>query len=65
MTGSDWTGHAGPVTRSIAYVLDAIIVSVLATGAVVAVGLVAAAIGSQARDLARAVVSAYVLTQPT
>jgi uncharacterized RDD family membrane protein YckC len=57
--------YAGSVSRSIAYVVDALIVSILAIGAVTAVTLVAAAVGAQARDLAHAVVSVSVVLLPS
>jgi uncharacterized RDD family membrane protein YckC len=56
--------HAGPVSRAIAYLLDALIVALLFTGAVIVTGLVASVIGAQAHDLVRAAVSAYLLVLP-
>jgi uncharacterized RDD family membrane protein YckC len=58
-------GYAGSVSRSIAYVLDALIVASLSIGAVTAVTLVAAVAGAQARDLAHAVVSVSVVLLPS
>jgi uncharacterized RDD family membrane protein YckC len=58
-------GYAGSVSRSIAYVLDALILSSLSIGAVTVVTLVAAVAGAQARDLAHAVVSVSVVLLPS
>ncbi|GIE98491.1 RDD family protein [Paractinoplanes rishiriensis] len=55
---------AGPVSRSLAYVLDALVVAVAATACVAALGLVASVVGTGARDLARAVTAAYLVVLP-
>lgn len=57
-------GYAGPVSRSVAYLLDALLVSTLATGTAAVAGLVAEAIGPWARDLAHMFVAAYVVVLP-
>jgi uncharacterized RDD family membrane protein YckC len=56
--------RAGPVSRAIAYLLDALVVAVLFTGGAVITGVVASVIGAQATALARAAVSAYLLVLP-
>ncbi|GID30852.1 RDD family protein [Paractinoplanes brasiliensis] len=56
--------YAGLVSRFLAYVLDALIVSVLAGAAAAVLGLVASVVGYEARELARAVVSTYVVFLP-
>jgi uncharacterized RDD family membrane protein YckC len=55
---------AGPVSRTLAYALDALIVAVSFTGGATVAGLIASVIGSQAHDLARAAASAYLLALP-
>jgi uncharacterized RDD family membrane protein YckC len=56
--------YAGPVSRTIAYVLDTLVVAVLFTGGAVVVGMTASVIGAQAHDLARAAASAYLVVLP-
>jgi len=58
------TDYAGLVSRSIAYVLDALVVGFLVSAAVAVVLVVAAVAGAHARDLAVAAASAYVLFLP-
>ncbi|OJF09732.1 RDD family protein [Couchioplanes caeruleus] len=55
--------YAGPVSRTIAYVLDAVIVAVLFTGAIAVAGVIATVLGVQ--ELTRAVASGYLLVLPT
>jgi len=55
---------AGLVSRSIAYVLDTVVVLFFVSGAVAVVLVVAAVAGAHARDLAIAAASAYVLVLP-
>ncbi|WP_433788919.1 RDD family protein [Actinoplanes sp. CA-252034] len=58
--------YAGLVSRSTAYLLDALIVAVMAGVATVVFGLVASALlGSEGRELARIVLSTYVIFLPT
>jgi uncharacterized RDD family membrane protein YckC len=64
MTTSVRAEYAGPVSRTIAYVLDTVIVAVLFTGAATVAGLVASVVGARAHDLARAAASAYLLLLP-
>jgi uncharacterized RDD family membrane protein YckC len=52
------TRYAGPVSRAIAYLIDALLVAVTFTTGGVVVGLIASVIGAGAEDLARAVTSA-------
>lgn len=56
--------YAGMVSRTIAYLLDALLVAVTFTFGAVGVGLIASVIGAEARDLARAVTSAYAFLLP-
>jgi uncharacterized RDD family membrane protein YckC len=56
--------YAGAVSRTIAYVVDTLVVALLFIGGAVVTGLMASFIGAQARDLARAVTSAYLLVLP-
>jgi uncharacterized RDD family membrane protein YckC len=64
MTTPEPSEYAGPVSRTIAYVLDIVIVAVLFTGAAVAAGLIASFVGTRAHDLARAAASAYLVVLP-
>lgn len=54
----------GPVSRTIAYVLDALVVAILFTGGAVVAGLIASVVGTRAHELARAVASAYLVLLP-
>jgi uncharacterized RDD family membrane protein YckC len=56
--------YAGPVSRTIAYVVDVLVVALVFIGGAVVTGVTASFIGAQARDLARAVTSAYLLVLP-
>lgn len=58
------TRYAGLVSRTIAYLTDALLVAVTFTAGTVVVGLIASVIGIEAQDLARAVTSAYLLLLP-
>jgi uncharacterized RDD family membrane protein YckC len=56
--------YAGPVSRTIAYVVDALTVAVVFTGGAVVSGMLASFVGAQAHDLALAAASAYLLALP-
>lgn len=56
--------HAGPVSRTIAYGVDAFIVAITCTGAAVVAAMIASVVGTWAHDLARAATSAYLLVLP-
>jgi len=58
------TRYAGLVSRTIAYLTDALLVAVTFTAGTVVVGLIASVIGIEAQALARAVTSAYLLVLP-
>jgi uncharacterized RDD family membrane protein YckC len=63
--GAEWTGtYAGLVSRFFAYVLDALIVSVVSGAGAITLGLVASVIGDQARELARTIIATYVVSLP-
>jgi uncharacterized RDD family membrane protein YckC len=64
MTTSVRAEYAGPVSRTIAYAIDAVMVAVLFTAAATVAGLIASVIGARAHDLARAAASAYLLVLP-
>jgi uncharacterized RDD family membrane protein YckC len=55
---------AGPVSRTIAYLLDALLVAVVFTGGAVMTSTIASFIGAQAHDFVRAVASAYLVVLP-
>ncbi|MFC4068746.1 RDD family protein [Actinoplanes subglobosus] len=57
--------YAGLVSRSAAYVLDGLIVAVVAGVATLTFALVASVLGSEGRELARIVLSTYVVFLPT
>ncbi|MFD1370770.1 RDD family protein [Actinoplanes sichuanensis] len=57
--------YAGLVSRLAAYVLDALIVSVMAGVATLTFALVASVLGSEGRELAKIVLSTYVVFLPT
>jgi uncharacterized RDD family membrane protein YckC len=65
VSGIGRDSYAGPVSRSIAYVLDALIVSLLTIGALAVTMLFAAVTGPAARDLAHAFVSMYLVGLPS
>ena len=64
MTTSVAGDYAGPVSRTVAYALDALIVAALFTGGAAVAGMIASVIGAQAHDLARAAASAYLVVLP-
>jgi uncharacterized RDD family membrane protein YckC len=57
-------GFAGVVSRSIAYVVDALIVSVASAGTAAGMSLISSVVGSEARDLARTLTAAYLVLLP-
>ena len=57
-------GYAGVVSRTIAYVVDALIVSVASVGTATGMSLISAVVGSDARDLARTLTTAYLVALP-
>ncbi|MCY1136843.1 RDD family protein [Actinoplanes sp. Pm04-4] len=57
--------YGGLVSRLLAYVVDALIVSMLIGVAAAALGLVASVVGYEARELARAVLSGYIVFLPS
>ncbi|MFI5897730.1 RDD family protein [Actinoplanes sp. NPDC051513] len=57
-------GFAGVVSRTIAYVIDALIVSIASAGTAAGISLVASVVGSDARDLARTLTAAYLVALP-
>ena len=64
MTTSVPGAYAGPVSRTVAYALDALIVAVLFTGGATVAGMIASVIGARAHDLAQAAASAYLVVLP-
>jgi uncharacterized RDD family membrane protein YckC len=56
--------YAGAVSRSIAYVLDAFIVTLVFTGGAVIASMVASFIGERSRELAHAAAVSYLLFLP-
>jgi uncharacterized RDD family membrane protein YckC len=64
MMDSSPAGYAGPVSRAIAYLLDAVVVAVTVFIGVTGFGMVASVVGEQARDFARAVTDASVVVLP-
>jgi len=64
MTAPAARDYAGAVSRSIAYVLDALIVSLLFTGGAAIAGMIASFIGAGTQYLAHAAAAAYLLILP-
>jgi uncharacterized RDD family membrane protein YckC len=64
MTTSVAGDYAGLVSRTVAYVLDALIVAALFTGGAAVASMIASVIGARAHDLARAAASAYLVVLP-
>ncbi|MEV6300623.1 RDD family protein [Actinoplanes sp. NPDC051861] len=58
-------GYAGLVSRAMAYFLDALIVALLTGASATALGLVASVVGAEARELARIVLSSYLIFLPS
>jgi uncharacterized RDD family membrane protein YckC len=56
--------YAGPVSRAIAFALDALVVAILFAGGAVVGGLIASVLGIGKRDLLRAAVAACLLVLP-
>jgi uncharacterized RDD family membrane protein YckC len=57
-------GYAGFVSRTLAFLVDAVIVTVAVFGAEIGVVLVASVFGAQARDLAHAIVPVFLIALP-
>lgn len=64
MTTSVAGDYAGPVSRTVAYALDALIVAALFIGGATVASMIASFIGPRAHDLARAAASAYLVVLP-
>jgi uncharacterized RDD family membrane protein YckC len=64
MTATVPRAYAGPVSRTLAYGLDAVTVAAVFTVAAVVLGMIASVVGTEARDLVRAAVSAYLVLLP-
>jgi uncharacterized RDD family membrane protein YckC len=64
MTAAVPRAYAGPVSRTLAYGIDAVTVAAVFTVAAVIMGLIASVVGTEARDLVRAAVSAYLVLLP-
>ncbi|MEV8508905.1 RDD family protein [Actinoplanes sp. NPDC051475] len=56
--------YAGPVSRTIAYALDALIVSVFFTAGAALAGLVTSVMGTEIHDVTRSAASAFLLMLP-
>ena len=57
-------GYAGVVSRTVAYIVDALIVSIVSVGTATGMGLIASVVGSDARELARTLTTAYLVALP-
>jgi uncharacterized RDD family membrane protein YckC len=57
--------YAGLVSRSAAYILDGLIVALMAGAAALTFALFASVLGAEGRELARLVISSYVVAVPT
>ena len=57
-------GFAGIVSRTVAYVVDALTVSIVSVGTATGMSLIASVVGSDARDLARTLTAAYLVALP-
>jgi len=57
-------GFAGIVSRTVAYVVDALTVSIVSAGTATGMSLIASVVGSDARDLARTLTAAYLVALP-
>jgi uncharacterized RDD family membrane protein YckC len=64
VTGSARQAYAGIVSRTVAYLLDAMVVAVLATGGLLVAVLIGAVVGVQAHDFAKALVPACLIVLP-
>ncbi|MFF5295884.1 RDD family protein [Paractinoplanes globisporus] len=64
MAAASPAGFAGVVSRTIAYVMDALIISIASAGTAVGMSLISSVIGSEARDLARTLTAAYLVVLP-
>jgi len=64
MAAASPAGFAGVVSRTIAYVVDALIVSIASAGTATGMSLIASVVGSDARDLARTLTTAYLVALP-
>lgn len=57
-------GSAGVVSRTLAYIVDALVVWFAAAAFVAGLGMVASVVGSEAHDLAKALTDAYFVVLP-
>ncbi|WP_433291774.1 RDD family protein [Actinoplanes sp. CA-030573] len=57
-------GFAGVVSRTVAYVLDALTVSILSAGGAAATNMIASVIGADAHDVAQALTTAFLVGLP-
>jgi uncharacterized RDD family membrane protein YckC len=64
MTGAATPEYAGPVSRTLAYGFDTVLVAVTFTGGVVVTGLIASVVGARAHALVVAAGAAYLLVLP-
>jgi uncharacterized RDD family membrane protein YckC len=64
VTGSARQAYAGIVSRTVAYLVDAMIVAVVAIGGLLVAVLIGTVIGAQGRDFARAVVPICLIGLP-
>jgi uncharacterized RDD family membrane protein YckC len=64
VTGPVQHPYAGPVSRAVAFVVDVVVVAVVAVGSVLFVEMLGAVLGSQVRTVARVVVSTTAVVLP-
>ena len=64
MAAASPAGFAGVVSRTIAYVVDSLIVSVASVGTATGMSLIASVVGNEARELARTLTAAYLIALP-
>ena len=64
MTAAARPDYAGLVSRTVAYVMDVLLVAVVASGGIAVLVVVATVAGPSARDVAEAAASAYVFFLP-
>lgn len=57
-------GFAGAVSRAVAYVLDALTVSVLSAGGAAATNMIASVVGADAREVSQALTAAFLVALP-
>jgi uncharacterized RDD family membrane protein YckC len=64
MASASPVGFAGVVSRAVAYVVDALIISIVSAGTATGMSLIASILGSDAHELAKTLMTVYLAVLP-